>query len=635
MLQPLRHYHWYQAANKSLSGVALGVTTLCPSSSRQTPHPSALEDRRYILVFDGELYNRDELRRSLGGEIKPANGQHNAGEAEDVTLVLQALRRWETRALDRFNGLFQFAWWDKQKHELILAGDHGGLRPLYFAHFNETFMFAPEVKALLALPSLSRAIDFQGIRSFLHFGFPLSDRTFFQNVEVLPPGAFARFHHGRLHIERYWRIQYQEKAALPMRAAQEQFLETFNEVIQRQATTASRLGSLLSGGLDTRLILATLVAQGRRVPTFTFGAPDSKDFRIAQRVAHTAKCTNLSSPILSTAIANGLEQAIYLTDGLYNCFHANIRYLLPSLAQTVDLVFDGISPLDSNYHRIQMPLIRWRSRHDHSRWLRQVYGNWMIGDLRALRLGARECLNLLDASLDLTGWTGDYLEEFVQTAAGNFQGPLSLSELFDFEEYTPRFAVFGPNLLRSVVNVRCPFYDKKILELAAQLPPSLRSKEKRLHKFAIQRLAPALAKIPTDRSPLLLNAGLWRTHLHLGARYISHQTQMLREFCFARAAADSNSPPMLDYNELLRTTPPFWQLVHKYLIDDWKNGSRFFDRHSVQTLLEHHKQGQGNHADLIGRLLTLEIWHRLFVSDTSMPQMSHSDVHEFMAAEAA
>ncbi|MGH7598198.1 MAG: hypothetical protein ACREOI_17735, partial [bacterium] len=127
----------------------------------------------------------------------------------------------------------------------------------------------------------------------------------------------------------------------------------------------------------------------------------------------------------------------------------------------------------------------------------------------------------------------------------------------------------------------------------------------------------------------------WRTHLHLGARYISHQTQMLREFCFARAAADSNSPPMLDYNELLRTTPPFWQLVHKYLIDDWKNGSRFFDRHSVQTLLEHHKQGQGNHADLIGRLLTLEIWHRLFVSDTSMPQMSHSDVHEFMAAEAA
>jgi hypothetical protein len=524
MLQPLRHYHWYQTANKSLSGVALGAATLCPSSSQQTPHPPALEDRRYILVFDGELYNR--------------------------------------------------------------------------------------------------------------FGFPISDRTFFQNMEVLPPGAFARFRHGRLHIERYWRIQYQEKAALPMQAAQEHFLETFNEVMQRQASSASRLGSLLSGGLDTRLILAALVAQGQCVPTFTFGAPDSKDFRIAQRVAHAAQCTNLSSPILSTAIANGLEQAVYLTDGLYNCFHANMRFLLPSLTQTVDLVFDGISPLDSNYHRIQIPLIRWRSRHDHSRWLRQVYGNWMIDDPRALRLSARKRLNLLEPSLGLAGGTGDYLDEFVQTAAGNFLGPLSLSELFDFEEYTPRFAVFGPTLLRTVVNVRCPFYDKKILELAAQLPPSLRSKEKCLHKFAIQRLAPALARIPTDRSPLPLNAGFWRTHLHLGARYISHQTQTLREFCFARAAADSSSPPMLDYNELLRTTPELWQLVHQYLIADWKNGSRFFNRHSMQVLLEHHRQGQGNHADLIGRLLTLEIWHRFFVGDTSRQQMPRSNVHEFMAAEA-
>lgn len=631
MLQPLHHYHWYQTANKALSGVALGAVNLGLAAMPCSP---IIEDRRYILAFEGELYNRDELRQHNAPETEPANGQsHSTLEGEDATLVLQALRRWGTRALNRFNGIFQLVWWDKQEHELLLASDRGGLRPLYFTQFQDSFAFAPEVKAFLALPSFSRTLDFQGIHSFLQFGFPVNDRTFFENVKVLPPGSWARFHRGRLHLERYWRMQYQEQTATSVQTAREQFLETWRDVLQRQTATNARLGTLLSGGLDTRLILAGLTKHGKHVPTFTFGAPASKDFQIAQRVAHTAQCANLSSPILPASIANGFEHTVYLTDGLYNCFHANMRYLLPSLAKTVDLIFDGISPLDSNYYRIQMPFIRWRSRNDRSHWLRQIYHHWMPGDLRTFRLSPRERINLFASSFNGMDGSEDYLDTFVRTTTGNSYGPLSLSELFDFEEYGRRFAAFGPYLLRTVINVRCPFYDREILELAGQLPPSLRCKEKLLHKFAIQQLAPALAKIPTDRSPLPLTAGIGRTHLHLGARYLARQAQTLREFCFAQAAPDAGSPPMLDYNDLLRTTPTFLHLVRHYLLDDWENGSQFFNRRSAQTLLEHHLQKKGNHADLLGRLLTLELWHRLFVGNTATLQVPRLDFQQPLAAE--
>lgn len=628
MIQPLRHYPWYQEAKASMPGATLGVVSLGRSPRREMSRCHVSADGRYVLTFDGELYNTAELVKDLK--------LNNAGAGiSDAALALAAILHWGNGAFARFNGLFQVACWDSHKQELILAGDPGGLRPIYLAHKGETLAFAPEVKALLSVPAVSREIDFQGIMSFVQYGFPVGDRTFFRDVKVLPGGAFARFHRGQLQIERYWKMQYQEDAKCEPRGIQEHFLETWQDAIQRQTDHRPDLGSLLSGGMDTRLILAGLVAQEKKVRTFTFGVPDSQEVRLARQVAAASQCVNFFTPVGPSAIANGLERTVYLTDGMYNVFHANVRHLLPSLADSASVVFDGISPLDCYYRRPEVPFKRMLGRTDSGKWLRQAYAGYLIDDVHAVRLGRQTTIDLMNGMDEFPASTRDYFDNFIRVAQSNNLGSLSTMDLFDFEEYLRRFNTFGPYLLRTVVEVRCPFFDKKILELVKQLSPKQRGKDKFLHQFAILKLAPEMADIPVDRTSLPLRAGFVKTYLHLGAKFIRRKSAALLMRQRDIMAKSLNENTMIDYNELIRTAPTLQSLVSAHLALRWEEGSRFFNRRSLQLLLAHHLSRSVNGAELIGRLLTVEMWYRLFIRDVSVRPVSYTAKRELTTMELA
>jgi asparagine synthase (glutamine-hydrolysing) len=348
MIQPLIHHPWYRCARAHLPGAAIGLVSL--GILAPAPHCLTSENGRQLLAFEGELYNTNELLRALG--INYVRG--DACEIQ-ASLVLRAMRRWGTGALERFNGIFQLALWDADQQELILASDPGGLQPIYLAQRDDMLAFAPEVKALLQLPPVSREIDYQAILTFLQHGHTLGNSTFFRDVKVLPGGCYARFHHGQLDIQRYWRMKYAEKSSLKNHEIHELFLDTWKDVMRRQSGGDLRLGSLLSGGLDSRLILAELVCGGKMVSTFTTGKPGSEDSYIAREVSKALNCPNSFIPATPDNPMQGLEWVVYLTDGMFNCFHADIRHLLPSLAGTVEVVFDGISATDCFYNTIEVP----------------------------------------------------------------------------------------------------------------------------------------------------------------------------------------------------------------------------------------------------------------------------------------
>jgi hypothetical protein len=219
----------------------------------------------------------------------------------------------------------------------------------------------------------------------LRHGFPLGEHTFFKEVKVLPGGHFLRFRRGRLQIQRYFKMRFTEKAELDERKIQEQFVETWQDVMRRQTSGDLRMGSLLSGGLDSRLILAGLVAQGKQAPTFTMGHPGSPESSLAKQVAEAAECPNLFSPIIPNEVAASLERAVYLTDGMFNCFHANVQHLLPSLS--VNFVFDGICPFDSFYNAGEVHLRKLFGCAEPARWLHQVVSDV---NLPAFRLGPQQ-----------------------------------------------------------------------------------------------------------------------------------------------------------------------------------------------------------------------------------------------------
>jgi asparagine synthase (glutamine-hydrolysing) len=380
------------------------------------------------------------------------------------------------------------------------------------------------------------------------------------------------------------------------------------------------LGLPLSGGVDSRLIFAALVAQGKNVLTFTMGNPGCQDAQIAQQLAETACCSNLFSPVVPNEVALGLERSVYITDGMFNCFHANVRRLLPSLVETVNLVYDGITPLDGLYDPEDLCWRRLLRRTDPCRWL---HAEVDCDDVRAFRLGSEARVDLIDPEAQyrfqpLNGF--DFLSHFVKSERRHSQEAVSLLDRFWLEEYQHRFHAFGTQILRTAVEVRCPFFDNRMLELIGLLAPVHRSTDKPLQKHAICTLAPALGQIPWERNGLPLAAGFLKTHGRRAARMLRRKAQSFLARQFGKIPRRTRGDKMIDYDEMIRSSPELQQRIISILIDQWMEGSRLFDRQNLRQLLDQHLHRAGNYAEIIGRILTVEIWHKLFVCGAAVRQ---------------
>ncbi len=293
------------------------------------------------------------------------------------------------------------------------------------------------------------------------------------------------------------------------------------------------------------------------------------------------------------------------------------------------MVYDGITPLDSLYDSAVLYWRRLLRQTDPVKWLHaELDGN----DRRNFFPGSPPHFDLIDPeaqSLFHHFEEFDFLQQFVQSTQRRAEGPVSLVDLFWLEEFQQRFFACGPQILRTTVEVRCPFFDKKMLALIGTLAPIHRSSDKPLQRRTIQALTPALARIPWERTGLPLAAGRFKTHARRAGRILRRKIDGMIERTFHPVPGRSNAGKMADYNEMLRTSPELQQRLITPLIDDWTNGSRLFNRENLQALLAQHLSRAGNHAEIIGRILTVEIWHKLFVRNaTARQDRGHAQIHE-------
>jgi hypothetical protein len=211
----------------------------------------------------------------------------------------------------------------------------------------------------------------------------------------------------------------------------------------------------------------------------------------------------------------------------------------------------------------------------------------------------------------------DYVGEFVWSRHHRANGSPALLDLFWLEEFQHRFFSFGPQILRTTVEVRCPFFDKRMLDLIGTLAPRQRSTDKPLQRHAIHAMTPALARIPWERTGLPLTAGCCKTNLQRVMRVLRRKTNSILQRQLGRAPKPASANKMTDYDEMIRTSPELQQKITSLLIGQWSEGSRLFNRRSLQMLIDEHLRRTGNYAEMIGRILTVETWHKLFVRDTA------------------
>lgn len=250
-------------------GIALGHRRLAVIDlSEANAQPMHSPDGRYVLVYNGEVYNFAELRREL--ERQGHGGFVTSGDTE---VVLRALGAWGPAALSRFNGMFALALWDRLERRLLLARDRYGVKPLYLAEAGGVLAFASEVKAILAHPSFRAEMDPLALVEYLTFQNYFSDRTLFRNVRVLQPGTWMSFGaDGPAVTGRYWDFNFVEPDdPLPEDESIEELDRLFTQAVERQLVADVPVGTFLSGGLDTGSIAAVAARQRHGMPSFTIG----------------------------------------------------------------------------------------------------------------------------------------------------------------------------------------------------------------------------------------------------------------------------------------------------------------------------------------------------------------------------
>lgn len=237
-----------------------------PDGGRQ-PMELSWAGERYILVYNGELYNAPELRQEL------EQAGHRFLGHSDTEVVLHAYAQYGAACVHRFNGIFAFAVWECTARRLFLARDRIGVKPLFFGQHRGGLIFASEMKTILAYPGFPARLDSLGAAQLILLG-PgrLPGSGVFADIRELEPGCTAVYEEGELHISRYWKLQDREH-----RDTFDQTVETVRFLVQdailRQMVSDVPIGTFLSGGLDSSIITAVCARkmreQGQQLVTFS------------------------------------------------------------------------------------------------------------------------------------------------------------------------------------------------------------------------------------------------------------------------------------------------------------------------------------------------------------------------------
>ncbi len=204
----------------------------------------------YVIVYNGQIYNTKELRHTL-----EENGFSFDGHC-DTEVLLKSYIYYGNEVAKHLNGIFSFAIWNSQKQELFLARDHFGVKPLYYTQFDNSFIFASEIKAIFKYPGIEKVIDKQGISELFGIGPAHTPGTsVFKNIYEIKPAHFAVYNKSGLHIERYWKLETKEHTDnFEQTCEKVNFL--LDDAIQRQLVSDVPLCVMLSGGLDSSIIVA-------------------------------------------------------------------------------------------------------------------------------------------------------------------------------------------------------------------------------------------------------------------------------------------------------------------------------------------------------------------------------------------
>jgi asparagine synthase (glutamine-hydrolysing) len=261
----------YLEKNIGMGNVRLSIIDLSSGSQ-----PLSVQNERFWIVYNGELFNYPELRSEL-----QSRGFHFQ-TSSDTEVVVQAYACWGPQCLQKFNGQFAISIWDSQKKELFLARDRAGIRPVFYTEQNGTFYYCSEIKGLFENPEISRSLSREGLAQVFRFWTTLTPGTPYENIRELPPAHYMLVSQHKKKIEQYWRLSFPvnhtSSREKPIGEYMEEFRELFRDAVRIRLRADVEVAAYLSGGIDSTVTTAFIhELEPGVLNTFSIGFAD-RDF---------------------------------------------------------------------------------------------------------------------------------------------------------------------------------------------------------------------------------------------------------------------------------------------------------------------------------------------------------------------
>jgi asparagine synthase (glutamine-hydrolysing) len=563
--------------------------------------PMANEDESVWIVFNGEIYNHAQLRPGL------ERRGHRYRTRSDTETILHLYEEDGARCVERLQGMFAFAIWDRAKRSLLLARDRLGIKPLYYADTGQELLFASEIKGLLAAGGLEPVLNQRIVPEFLATRFVAGEETFFRGIRKLLPGRTMTWSSGHWPAERrYWSLPVDTTAppASFARAADE-LRNTLGDAVRSHLMSDVPIGLFLSGGIDSSG-LAGLMAPMLRGPLHTFSVGfeerEANELEYARLAARAVGAEHREVVVSSREFFETLPRLVWHEDEPIAFPSSVPLYFVSRLAREhvkVVLTGEGADELFLGYNRYRVTA--WNDRLGH------LYGRFVPNRLRhrvrrlvtrlpreARRYAERSFLALQPNPRTLFFENFAVFSDTMRARVLSSDAPAAA-----LDPYADGLRCYGEaqgGVLERMSAADLQTYLVELLMKQDQMSmaASIESRVPFLDHHVVERVV---------RMPSALKLRGWQTKAVLRSAF----KDVVPRPILARRKMGFPVP----VGRWLRG--PFWPLVEDLVLGPRAMARELFDGRALRQLASEHRAGIADHGDRLWLLVNLEIWHRVFV----------------------